>query len=138
MVIFFILRSLQTHRKTQYRLFGSVMSTIKAHFQGFHKPYSEKQLVTSSFEVKKFFSKKLLGASIQLENNSLKSGNPPGSLQTRCTTIRNDFEETQKKVVKCDFEHEIQLLEWNCLSVSLLACTHGRFFELVSISNVTE
>ena len=72
------------------------MSIIKAIFQGFYKPYSEQQLVKRNFEFKKCFWKKLLGASIWVENNSLKSG---GCLQTLLwwhIIIRNDFEKSKK------------------------------------------
>ena len=82
------------------------MSTIKAHFQGFHKPYSVKELVTISFEVKRFFFFKKIVRSFNIARKQLSEvRRPPGSLQTRCTctTIRKDFEETPQKSCKMRF-----------------------------------
>ena len=116
MVMFFILRSLQTYQKTKYWHICSVMGTIKANFQGLHMPYSEKQSVTSTFEVKTFFQKNC--QSLQYSSKTILWS--PETSQDHFKYVVRQLEmilKKFKKVVKCDFEHEIQLSEWNCLTV---------------------
>ena len=104
------------HRTNQFFEKNSQSWLKITFFRGFWPSKGQKADFQAFFDSKKI-SRNFVCESKVVENMSGKLKNIPGCLETLLGCSGTILVKSKKKVQNQDFEHEIQLLEWNCLSM---------------------